>query len=267
MSDRLFISAYYQQLLLRSPTFRKRLGSFSGFLRQRFQQRRYGSIVTERLADVGESIHVPRPKDEAGAKLKRVLAQLVLRMPGSACSLARYRIVASQKMKEISGLQLRSAIGLPEFINQKRESDAGLVTKLAGIDAVSQTNRGESRTFVANRFFVLAQLRGMLAAENSSIVAQKNDDRRLFVPQRSKSDLPSIAIRERNEGQLAAERTNHGAFIMSSALRGVKQLPRAGCSLDCLHELCTGRAGHRSLIAHKSASFVDVGANFRLAWN
>jgi hypothetical protein len=113
---------------------------------------------------------------------------------------------------------------------------------------------------------VLAQLRGMLAAENSSIVAQKNDDRRLFVPQRSKSDLSSIAIRERNEGQLTAERTNHGAFIMSSALRGVKQLPRAGCSLDCLHELCTGRAAYASLIAHKGGSLIGVGADFWLTW-
>lgn len=204
MSDELFISACYQQLLVRSPTFRKRLGSFSGFLRQRFQQRRYGSIVTERLADVRESIHVPRPKDEAGAKLKRVLAQLVLRMPGSACSLARDCIVASQKMKEISRLQLRSAIGLTEFINKKRKRNACLITKLAGIDAVSQTNCGDCRAFIAKSLCVFAQLRGMLAAEDSSIVAQKNDDRWLFVPQRSEPDFPSITIRERDEGQLTA---------------------------------------------------------------
>lgn len=213
-----------------------------------------------------ESIHVPRPKDEAGAKLKRVLAQLVLRMPGSACSLARYRIVASQKMKEISGLQLRSAISLPEFVNQKRKRYAGLVTKLAGIDAVSQTDCGDCRTFIAKSLCVFAQLRGMLAAEDSSIVAQKNDDRWLFVPQRSEPDFPTITIRERDEGQLTAERTNHGAFIMSSALRGVKRLPHAGCSLDCLYELCTGRAAYRSLIAHKGGSFVGVGADFWLTW-
>jgi len=177
---------------------------------------------------VRESIHVPGPKDEAGAKLKWVLPQFVLRVAGCARSLARFRIVAAQKMKEISGLQLRSAIGLPEFINQKRKRNACLIAKLAGIDSVSQTNCDNSCTLVANRFLVLAQLRGMLAAENSSIVAQENDDRRLFVPQRSKPDFPSIAIRECDEGQLAAERTNHGAFIMSSALRGVKQLPLDG---------------------------------------
>jgi hypothetical protein len=51
---------------------------------------------------------------------------------------------------------------------------------------------------------VFAQLRGMLAAEDSSIVAQKNDDRWLFVPQRSEPDFPTITIRERDEGQLTA---------------------------------------------------------------
>lgn len=170
-----------------------------------------------------ESIHVPGPKDEAGAKLKWVLPQFVLRMAGCACSFARFRIVAAQKMKEVSGLQLRSAIGLPEFINQKRKRNACLITKLAGIDAVSQANCGNSCTLVANRFLVLAQLRGMLAAENSSIVAQENDDCCLFVPQSSKADFPSIAIRECDEGQLTAERTKHGALIMSSAPRGVKR--------------------------------------------
>jgi hypothetical protein len=193
------------------------------------------------LADVRESIHVSGPEDEAGAKLERVLAEFVLRMAGSTCSLPRFRIVAAQKMKEISGLQFRGAIGLPQLVNQKRERNAGLFPKLAGIDPVSQSYGCECCSLIAKSLGVLAQLRGMLAAKNSSIMAQENNHRELFVPQRSEPDFASVAIRERDEGQLAAERTVHDASIMSSALRGVKHLPRAGCGVACFHELWSGK--------------------------
>jgi hypothetical protein len=188
-------------------------------------------------------------------------------MAGSACSLARFRIVPSEKMKEVSGLQLRRAIGLSKFVNQKRKRNTGLITRLAGIDSVSQTNCCDCRTFFAKSLCVFAQLRGMLAAKDSSIVAQKNDDRRLFVPQRSEPDFPSITIRECDEGQLIAERTFHRVSIMSTAVRGVKQLPRAARGLDCLHQSSTSVAPHRSLIAHMRRSFVPVAGDFRLTWN
>lgn len=132
-----------------------------------------------------EAIKIPRSEDEAAAKLKRVLPKLVLMMAGGPRSLASDCVVTAQEMKEIGGLQLHGAIGLPLFIDQKRKSDAGLFAKLAGIDPVSQPDRSECCTFVAKSLYVFAQLRGMLAAKDSSIVAQKNNDSRLLVPQGS----------------------------------------------------------------------------------
>jgi hypothetical protein len=130
-------------------------------------------------------------------------------------------------MKEIGGLQLDGVICLPLLIDQERKSDAGLFAKLAGIDPVSQADGSECCTLVAKSLCVFAQLRGMFAAKDSSVVAQENNDSRLLVPQGSEADVSSIAVYECDEGQLAAKRTLHIPSIMCSALRGVKQKPCA----------------------------------------
>jgi hypothetical protein len=72
-------------------------------------------------------------------------------------------------------------------------------------------------------------------------MAQKNNDRRLFVPQSSEPDFPSIAIRERDEGQLVAKRTVHSSSIMFTVLGGVKHLSLVECGFDCFHQLCGDR--------------------------
>lgn len=118
-----------------------------------------------------ESIRVSRAEDEAAAELEWILPELVLMVAGCTGRLASLRVVAAQEMKKISGLQLHGAIGLPLLIDQKRKRDAGLFAKLAGIDPVPQADGSECCTFVAKSLYVFAQLRGMLAAKDSSIVA------------------------------------------------------------------------------------------------
>jgi hypothetical protein len=86
-------------------------------LRNRFQKRLYRSIVSERLADVRESVHISRPEDEAAAKLKRILPQLVLMMAGSSGTFSRYGVFASQEMQEVCSLQLCHAISLTGFVD------------------------------------------------------------------------------------------------------------------------------------------------------
>lgn len=111
---------------------------------------------------------------------------------------------------------------------------------------------------------MFAQLRGMLAAKDSSIVAQENNDSRLLVPQGSEPDVSSVAIRECDEGQFAAESTVHGGSIMCSGLRGVKRMPRARCGIEFFPHLSDGAAAHCSLIAHKSSSCRSADSDFGL---
>ena len=52
---------------------------------------------------------------------------------------------------------------------------------------------------------MLAQLRDVLAAENSAVVAQKNDDSRLRFPQRAEAHGTLVGIGKNDGGQLRAE--------------------------------------------------------------
>jgi|SRR5580704_5801491 hypothetical protein len=95
---------------------------------------------------------------------------------------SRCGIFASQKMQKVSGLQFRSAIGLAGFINQQREGDARFFTEQPSVIAVAESNRGKRGTLVPERLLMFAQLRDVLAAKDSSVVAEKNQHGRLSVP-------------------------------------------------------------------------------------
>jgi hypothetical protein len=58
--------------------------------------------------------------------------------------------------------------------------------------------------------FVFAQLRDMLAAEDSSIVPQENDDRGFAFPERAQANFPFIGIGQNDVRKLLAKRFFHG---------------------------------------------------------
>jgi hypothetical protein len=52
---------------------------------------------------------------------------------------------------------------------------------------------------------MLAQLRDMLAAEDSTVVAQENDHSRAIGPQRTQANGSAVGVRQCKSGQFAAE--------------------------------------------------------------
>jgi len=132
---------------------------------------------------VREAVHVSRTEDETSAKLKRILPELHLPMPRCASSLARHRVIAPKKMQEIGVAQLRHAVSLPLLINEQRKGDSRLFAENSRVVAVAQSDGRQRRSFIPEGLLVFAQLRDMLAAKNSSIVAQKNNHGRLAGPQ------------------------------------------------------------------------------------
>ena len=106
----------------------------------------------------------------------------MLMMACRARTFSRCGIFASQKMQKISGLQFRGAVGLAGFINQQRERNSRFFTEHPSVIAVSESNRGKRCTLVPERLLVFAQLRDVLAAKDSSVVAEKNQHGRLRVP-------------------------------------------------------------------------------------
>ena len=115
-------------------------------------------------------------------------------MAAGTRALSRRGIFTPQKMQEIRGLQFHRSISLARFVDQKWKGDSRFLAKHSCVIAVAQSNRDKKGSAVAKGLFVFAQLRDMLAAKNSAIVAQKNQHGSLFGPQRAKSDFPPFAI-------------------------------------------------------------------------
>jgi len=76
---------------------------------------------------------------------------------------------------------------------------------------------------------VFAQLRDVLAAKNSPVVPQKNQNGRLPGPQRAKTNVPPIAIGKGDLGESAVEGIFHASSIFGSRSRVVKHAASGLC--------------------------------------
>ena len=159
---------------------------------------------------MNETIDISRSEDEAAAELEGILAEFVLLVAGGAGALAAFEIVAAKKMKQISGTQVGDGVRLALFINEQRKGDAGLFAEKACIVAVTKTDGGERSAFVQEGLLVFAQLRDVLAAKDSAVVAEKNDDGRAALPQRSQTDFAAVGVRENDFCELLAKSLLHG---------------------------------------------------------
>ncbi len=90
--------------------------------------------------------------------------------------------------------QTCSTICLPLGINQKWEHDSSLLAKDLGVVCVAQADGGQPSAFIAECLFVVAQLRDVLAAENSSVVAKEGDHCGVVGPERAESDRMSSRV-------------------------------------------------------------------------
>jgi hypothetical protein len=86
-------------------------------------------------------------------------------------------------MKQRAVSQTCRAVSLPPLVDQKWKTDAALLAKYLGIAHIAEANGGQGSPFVAECGFVVAQLRDVLAAEDSAVVAKEHDNRRPVGPQ------------------------------------------------------------------------------------
>jgi len=121
-------------------------------------------------------------------------------MPGSARTLACLGVIAAKQMKNVRGLETDGAVYFSFLINQERESNAGVFAKHAGIILVAQADRSEVHSGFQELLLMLAQLRDVLAAEDSPVVAEKDDHGLAVCPQRSETDLASIGVGQSDRG-------------------------------------------------------------------
>ena len=150
---------------------------------------------------MGENVSIAGGEDEAGAQLEGILAQFVLTVAGGLSLLAGGEVVPPEEMEEVSLPEVRDLVGAALFIDQQGEGDLRLLAEEPGVVGVPKTDRGEGGASFLDLQLMIAQLRDMLAAEDSSIVAQEDEHRGSFFPQGPKADCLAVWIREFNGGE------------------------------------------------------------------
>jgi hypothetical protein len=167
---------------------------------------------------VRKKIDIVWTEDKTSAELKRIFPEFVLMMAGIMRSLSSFCIIAAQEMQEIGGLQLRCAIGLTLFVYEERESNSSFLAKLPGINGITEPDCSQSCSFVTKGLLVFAQLRDVLTAKNSAVVAQENYDGRPFIPQGSEPRLVVVAVRKRDKREFIAEGSFHDCSSCAAIL-------------------------------------------------
>jgi hypothetical protein len=151
--------------------------------------------------------------------LKRILPHLVLAVSGAFGTRARLGVVAAQEVQQVCRFQFRGAVRNAIGIDQQRESDARLLAKGAGVVHVAEADGRKRGSGLLEFLLVRAQLRDMLAAEDSTVVTQKDNDGRILLPERSKADLATGAFRQHNVRKPRTERFGHQGIVSFAMLR------------------------------------------------
>jgi hypothetical protein len=109
-------------------------------------------------------------------------------------------------MKQGAAPESRSTICLPLVVNQERERDARILAKYSGVSVWATHTSSQSGTFIAECLFVVAQLRDVLAAEDSAVVTEECDYCRPVGPKRAESDGSPFRVRQDDSRELFAAR-------------------------------------------------------------
>jgi hypothetical protein len=154
---------------------------------------------------MGEAVDAAGAKDEACTELEWIFAEFVLAVAGGVGTFARNCVIATQQVKQICALQFGCAVCGAFYINQERKRDSSIFPECTGIVKIARSNRREIGAARLDFTLMLAQLRDMLAAEHSAVMAEKNYDGRLRLPQRAEPNATFVGIRENDFGQPCAE--------------------------------------------------------------
>ena len=119
-------------------------------------------------------------------------------------------------MEEGSLTQPNSFIGLAFVIDEERELDAGFLAEKFGIAGIAQSNRGKTSAFLLELGFKFAQLRDVLSAEDSTVMAKEDYHGRPGLPQRSKARRLAVDVGKCDSGQFAAQCFRHAGHSLGS---------------------------------------------------
>ena len=158
---------------------------------------------------MGEPVDVAGAEDKRASQLEGIAAQFVLMVAGGIGALAALEIVATEEVEDIGGFEVGDLVRLAVFIDEEGEVDVGFFLEDAGIVGIAEADGGEGGMFFAEGLLVLAQLRDVLAAEDSAVVAEEDEDGGIRFPEGAEADDFAEGVRQRDAGELLTEGIGH----------------------------------------------------------
>ena len=104
-------------------------------------------------------------------------------------------------MQERCPLKLGGPVRLALLVNQQLKMDVRFIAESSRVGQVAQADGGQSGPLLQKRLLVIAQLRDVLAAENSAVVPKEYQHRRPVFPQRAQPNQSFVAVRQHNARQ------------------------------------------------------------------
>jgi hypothetical protein len=112
-------------------------------------------------------------------------------------------------VEEVGGFEVGDFVGLAMLVDEKGEVDSGFLLEKAGVVCIAEADGGERGALFAEGLLVFAQLRDVLAAENSAVVAKEDEDGGIRFPERAEAYRFAEGVGERDAGEPLAEGFGH----------------------------------------------------------
>lgn len=112
-------------------------------------------------------------------------------------------------MEQVSRFQFRSFIGDPLRINKQRKGDACFFAKNKCVMHVAKPNHRQGSPGSLEFGLVVAQLRDMLAAKNSPVVAEEDENGGIPFPQSAEPHFVARCLGQHNIRETRADRCCH----------------------------------------------------------
>jgi hypothetical protein len=112
-------------------------------------------------------------------------------------------------VENVGGFQIGDFVGLAVFVDQEGKVNFGFFLEDPGVVGIAEADGSERGVFGVEGLLVFAQLRNMLAAKDSAVVAEKNEDSRIRFPERAEADGFAGGVGERDTGESLAQGFGH----------------------------------------------------------
>ena len=158
---------------------------------------------------MGEAVDVAGAEDKGAAELEGVAAEFVLAVAGGFGAAAALEIVAAEEMEKIGFAEVGEFVGLAVGVDEEGKVNAGFFLEQKGVAGVAEADGGEGGVLFAEGLLVCAQLRDVLAAEDSAVVAEEDEHGGIRFPKRAETNLFAEGVGKSDAGETLAEGVGH----------------------------------------------------------